>query len=85
MNSGAKRCISSAVQSAGFLPLRTLSSTKRPHNLVRLVERRAGARQRFGQVGGHHPAFLRPRPPALRIQLAPIPTTARAISSEPAN
>ena len=30
VNSGVKRCISSAVQSEGFLPLRTLSSTKRP-------------------------------------------------------
>src|ERR1035438_3215431 len=30
VNSGAKRCISSAVQSAGLLPAFTLSSTKRP-------------------------------------------------------
>ena len=55
------------------------------HNLMRLVERRAGARQRFRQIGRHHPAFFRRRRRASPDSASPIRSPRDAISSEPAN
>ena len=59
VNSGANAPATRAFQSAGFFPAANAFQHQPAHDLMRLMERRAVARQRFGEIRRHHPAFFR--------------------------